>query len=53
MVLIIFAYLYILENVFIYKYAKRMLGDGCIPGCITDIELERIRKKVNSKFSKF
>lgn len=56
MVLVIFAFVLILESIFWVKYAKRTfrkLGKECIPDyIITDEDLEKIRKKLNSKFSK-
>lgn len=54
MVLIIFAILFALESVFILRYVKRTVGNEYIPNYIvTDQDLEKTRKKLNSKFSKF
>lgn len=54
MVLIIFAIIVVLEGIFLIKYAKLTLGNECIPAYIdTDEDVERIRKKLKSKFSKF
>lgn len=60
MSLIIFILIFIILNILLLKYAKYMLEGEIYTSYITEkrkmtsnFELEEIRSKVNSKFSKF